>query len=117
MYGKHEVCSEFYGRWYIVYVSNLNEVAPVMYQLFLREFVVTNGQITPLPWEQQLLHTLGTTPKEHPEDNEVHPATLQNVSGAREAIQETLKNCGTHDAMARALRQARESIRAIDPYS
>ena len=116
MYGKYEVCLEFYGHTYIVYVSNLNEVAPVMYQLLLREFVVKNGQIAPLPWEQHLLQTLGTTPKEHPEDNEVHPTTLQNMSGAREVIQEILKDCGTYDAMARALRQARESIRAIDPY-
>jgi hypothetical protein len=106
LYGKYEVCLEFYGHTYIVYVSNLNEVAPVMYQLLLRKFVVKNGQITPLPWEQHLVLPLGTTPK----------TTLQNMSGAREVIQESLKDCGTYDAMARAMRQARESIRAIDPY-
>jgi hypothetical protein len=116
VYGKYEVTCTYFGHTYKVQVSTLHEVAPVMYQLLLRQIVVNTGQIPAMPWQEHLKSSFGGSIPGIPEVTVVDKAILGSISGAREILVSALKDCTTYDAMARELRLARDSVRAIDPY-
>ena len=114
VYGKYEVTCSYFNHTIAVHVSNLSEVPIVMYQLLLRQIVVNTGQINAMPWQEHLKRALGGSIPGIPERARVDASILQSISGAREILGNVLKDCRTYDAMARELRLARDSVRAID---
>jgi hypothetical protein len=116
VWGKYEVSCSYFNHANVVHVSNLSEVPIVMYQLLLRQIVVNTGQISAMPWQEHLKSAFGGSIPGIPEQARVDTSILQSISGAREILVNVLKDCRTYDAMARELRLARDSVRAIDPY-
>ena len=115
VYGKYEVTCSYLGQAVAVHVSNLSEVPIIMYQLVLRQIVVNTNQTIAMPWQGHLNSPLGGSIPGIPEQARVDNSILQGISGAREILGRMLKDCRTYDSMARELRLARDSVRAIDP--
>lgn len=115
-YGKYEVSAAFFDHIYKVQVAGLHEVALVMYQLLLRQVVVNCKQVPALPWEEHLLEmTEGSIPN-IPSAMRVESSVFEKMSLGREILLRAVKDCTTYEAMAREMRMARDSIRAVDPY-